>query len=174
MRCLKFKVQLKFYSSLLGVVPHFTDTQSLARDTPYCARSTLDIVVQARQSMVCAPVRSIIPSLKLGDYLSVQAHNPCSISHLLPKVSGESLQIVLLDSCYNFLEYPFLPVLRQKGYGIKQGMYSNVWISTENQSTSGRQSMGCAPVRRDNPRALARGLSTVQAHKPCSISLVPQ
>ena len=32
--------------------------------------------------MVCAPVRSIIPSLKLGDYLSVQAHNPCSISHL--------------------------------------------------------------------------------------------
>ena len=33
--------------------------------------------------MVCAPVRSIIPSLKLGDYLSVQSHNPCSISHLL-------------------------------------------------------------------------------------------
>ena len=28
--------------------------------------------------MVCAPVRS----LKLGDYLSVQAHKPCSISHL--------------------------------------------------------------------------------------------
>ena len=33
--------------------------------------------------MVCAPVRSIIPSLKLGDYLSVQAHKPCSISHIL-------------------------------------------------------------------------------------------
>ena len=33
--------------------------------------------------MVCAPVRSIIPSLKLGDYLSVQAHKPCSISPLL-------------------------------------------------------------------------------------------
>ena len=32
--------------------------------------------------MVCAPVRSIIPSLKLGDYLSIQAHKPCSISHL--------------------------------------------------------------------------------------------
>ena len=32
--------------------------------------------------MVCAPVRSTIPSLKLGDYLSVQAHKPCSISHL--------------------------------------------------------------------------------------------
>ena len=26
--------------------------------------------------------------------------------------------------------------------------------------------MVCAPVRRDNPRALARGLSTVQVHKP--------
>ena len=33
-----------------------------------------------------------------------------------------------------------------------------------------RLSMICAPVRRNNPRALARGLSTVQAHKPCSIS----
>ena len=30
--------------------------------------------------MVCAPVRSIIPSLKLGDYLPVQAHKPCCIS----------------------------------------------------------------------------------------------
>ena len=33
--------------------------------------------------MVCAPIRSIIPSLKLWDYLSVQAHKPCSISHLV-------------------------------------------------------------------------------------------
>ena len=33
--------------------------------------------------------------------------------------------------------------------------------------------MVCAPVRRDNPRALARGLSTVQAHEPYSISLLP-
>ena len=32
--------------------------------------------------MVCAPVWSIIPSLKLGDYLSVQAHKPCFISHI--------------------------------------------------------------------------------------------
>ena len=32
--------------------------------------------------MVCVPERSIIPSLKLGDYLSVQAHKPCYISHL--------------------------------------------------------------------------------------------
>ena len=33
--------------------------------------------------------------------------------------------------------------------------------------------MVCAPVRRDNPRALARGLSTVQTNKPCSmISIV--
>ena len=28
--------------------------------------------------MVCAPVRSIM----LGDYLSVQAHKPCSMSHI--------------------------------------------------------------------------------------------
>ena len=30
------------------LVPHSTDTQSLARGTPYCAMSTLDIVVQVR------------------------------------------------------------------------------------------------------------------------------
>ena len=36
-------------------------------------------------SMVYAPVRTIIPSLKLGDNLSVQAHKPCSISYLLAK-----------------------------------------------------------------------------------------
>ena len=36
------------------------------------------------------------------------------------------------------------------------------------------ESMVCAPVRKDNARALARGLLTVQAHKPCSISLVPR
>ena len=39
--------------------------------------------------MVCAPVRSIIPSLKLGDYLSVQAHKPGrvaqSVGHLTRK-----------------------------------------------------------------------------------------
>ena len=29
--------------------------------------------------MVCAHVRSIIPELQLGDYLSVQAHKACSI-----------------------------------------------------------------------------------------------
>ena len=38
--------------------------------------------------MVCAPVRSIIPSLKLGDYLSVQAHKPCSISHIFDSANS--------------------------------------------------------------------------------------
>ena len=32
--------------------------------------------------------------------------------------------------------------------------------------------MICAPVRRDNSRASARGLSTVQELKPCSVSFV--
>ena len=52
--------------------------------------------------MVCAPVRSIIPSLKLGDYLSVQALKPCSVSlvyidihpaihHMLLHISGDCL-----------------------------------------------------------------------------------
>ena len=41
--------------------------------------------------MVCAPVRSIIPSLKLGDYLSVQAHKPCSISHVCEEQTEKSV-----------------------------------------------------------------------------------
>ena len=32
----------------LSLVPYSSDTQTLARDTPYSARSTLDIVVQVR------------------------------------------------------------------------------------------------------------------------------
>ena len=39
--------------------------------------------------MVCAPVRSIIPEL----YLSVQAHKPCSISHLSLRISGMTNQV---------------------------------------------------------------------------------
>ena len=52
--------------------------------------------------MVCAPVRLIIPSLKLGDYLSVQAHKPCSISHLNVKINQNSFlaKRIVLDSRY--------------------------------------------------------------------------
>ena len=34
--------------------------------------------------------------------------------------------------------------------------------------------MVCPPVRINNPRALASGLTTVQADKPCSMSLIPR
>ena len=44
--------------------------------------------------MVCAHLRSIILSLKLGDYLSVQAYKPCSISHLY--FSGKLYKVCLL------------------------------------------------------------------------------
>ena len=54
-------------------------------------------------------------------------------------------------------------------YGVS---LANDWVSVD-CGTSERKSMVCAPVRRDNPRALARRLSTVQTHKPCSISLIP-
>ena len=56
--------------------------------------------------MVCAPVRSIIPSLKLGDYLSVQAHNPCSISHLdlfiLIIWKSPFVVVEFSDECFHF------------------------------------------------------------------------
>ena len=48
--------------------------------------------------MVCAPVRSIIPSLKLGDYLSVQAHKPCSISHIHNMIQPHELANYTCDS----------------------------------------------------------------------------
>ena len=55
--------------------------------------------------MVCAPVRSTIPSLKLGDYLSVQAHKPCSISHLftLLIIAGRSACVILFGHSVIFL-----------------------------------------------------------------------
>ena len=60
--------------------------------------------------MVCAHVRSIIPSLKLGDYVSVQAHKPCSISHISAK----------LKSDFHKQEAPTV----QRGYSL-----SPVWVS---------------------------------------------
>ena len=60
--------------------------------------------------MVCAPVRSIIPSLKLGDNLSVQAHKPCSISHIY---SDPQLQItkVTWKHMYSYVLYYKISVL---------------------------------------------------------------
>ena len=51
--------------------------------------------------MVCAPVRSIIHLLKLGDYLSVQAHKPCSISHLFAqkKIDFLSSKVMFRPGC---------------------------------------------------------------------------
>ena len=45
--------------------------------------------------MVCAPGLSIILSLKLGDYLSVQTHKPCFISHLLRRLGKLSRKATL-------------------------------------------------------------------------------
>ena len=57
--------------------------------------------------MVCAPVRSIIPSLKLGDYLSIQAHKPCSISHMSLMVTDLASNISAnVNLTYTFLVTP--------------------------------------------------------------------
>ena len=47
--------------------------------------------------MVCAPVRSIIPSLKLEDYISVQAHKLCSISQLTQYNKGRAEPVVKIE-----------------------------------------------------------------------------
>ena len=62
--------------------------------------------------MVCAPIRSIIPKLKLklGDYLSVQAHKPCSISHLY--------------FCFQFLSF-----VRAPQGNVLQGTQSSVKLA---------------------------------------------
>ena len=62
--------------------------------------------------MVCAPVRSIIPELKLGDYLSVQAHKPCSISH------RDSVIIFLTCSCVK--SDMTVPLVDLRSIGLKQ------------------------------------------------------
>ena len=52
--------------------------------------------------MVGGPVRSLIPSLKLGDYLSVQVHKPCSISLLMFCFLNEIIIIhaIQMKECY--------------------------------------------------------------------------
>ena len=52
--------------------------------------------------MVYAPVRSIISSLKLGDYLSVQAHKPCSIS-LVALDDMRSINLIVFSHLQNMV-----------------------------------------------------------------------
>ena len=90
---------------------HYTSLLEIfVRATPYCARSTLDIVVQVRYSMVRAPVRPIIPSLKLGDYLSVQAYKPCSSSHVynINRYGTNFLTLRVAFPLFHFLHILFL------------------------------------------------------------------
>ena len=76
--------------------------------------------------MVCAPVRSIIPSLKLGDYLSVQAHKPCSISHLSPTFLSEAdHQHVATFSSKQYECVPFY--VKQRRKMTFQSSYVTVW-----------------------------------------------
>ena len=88
--------------------------------TGYCGTSEME------------PVRSIIPSLKLEDYISVQAYKPCSISHLSSFFSCYSviLKITLLventkKMCSVYFElfllffYSFLVALLKKHPGFE-------------------------------------------------------
>ena len=54
--------------------------------------------------MVYAPVRPIIPSLKLRVYLSVQAHKPCCISHSDSlQTTSDNLNHIILSDAENII-----------------------------------------------------------------------
>ena len=59
--------------------------------------------------MVCPPVLSIIHSLKLVDHLSVQAHKPCSVSHLFLINTGQvhTAILLVLQVALGTLSFPF-------------------------------------------------------------------
>ena len=94
--------------------------------------------------MVFAPERSVSPSLKLGDYLSVQAHKPCSLT------------------CTTFLWYPIF----SKRYSVLCKVYTGYC------GTSEIEHVLCACTI-DNPLAKAPGLSlrtgaqTMRSHLKC-------
>ena len=77
---LVFKAHLT--CALLSIlVPQISDTKSLARDSIMC-KVYIGYHGTSEIEHGCVPVWSIIPLLKLRDYLYVQVHKPCSISHL--------------------------------------------------------------------------------------------
>ena len=68
--------------------------------------------------MVCAPVRSMIPLLKLGDYLSVQVQKPCSIcegiiplymhtNHALSLTSTTFTALALKEGIISIIDFGF-------------------------------------------------------------------
>ena len=72
--------------------------------------------------MVCAPVRSIIPkfdnSLKLGDYLSVQAHKPCSISHIRAFLPDPILPLLCIGRYLSELLSQLIVIITFRNYDI--------------------------------------------------------
>ena len=77
--------------------------------------------------MVCAPVRSIIPELKLGDYLSVQAHKPYSICHLENSCCG--IRDFIRDS---FVKIPRDKVLLINIFSVLNIVLNFLLINIEN------------------------------------------
>ena len=88
--------------------------------------------------MVCAPVRSIIPSLKLGDYLSVQAHKP-----------------TLSPTCTTIPRYPIF----NTRYSVICKVYTGYCGTSEIEH-------GLCACTVDNPLAKARGLSLRTGAQP--------
>ena len=89
----RYSVMCKVYTGYSGTSEIEHGLCACTVDNPLTKTRGLSLRTGAQtmlylSSMVCAPVWSILPSLKLGDYLSVQAHKPCSISHLLLQYNG--------------------------------------------------------------------------------------
>ena len=124
---------------------------------------------------LCACIRSIIviPSLKLGDYLSVQAHKPCSVSYLVWEINARHEVVAILKdhsialpaakrltpNCTTIHRYPIFSTR----YSVICKVYTGYCGTSEIEH-------GLWPVRSIIPSLKLGDYLSVQAHKPCYIS----
>ena len=140
--------------------------------------------------MACSPVRSIIPSLKLGNYLSVQAHKPCSVYYLSiqtdllinfvkpcflrgfqllypPLCYIVYLRHRCLSLCITCTTFHIYPILSTR-YSVMCKVYTGYCGTSEIEH-------GLCACTVDNPLAKARGLSLRTGAQPMLyLPLVPE
>ena len=143
-----------------------------------------------RQSMVCAPVLSVIPSLKLGGYLSVQVHKPCSISKArdylsiqahkpcsISKAHGLSLHSIQTQKPCSIS--PFLEIISpyrctNHALSLKLGDYLSIQVHKPCSISKARGLSLQTGTQTMLYLSLPGDYLSKQAHKPCSISPFPK
>ena len=123
--------------------------------------------------MVFAHVRSIIPSLKLGNYLSVQAHKPDRVAQSVGHLTRKSGVLGSIPGLATYFRFSFR-FSRRAVVSYWRKYVHEVLVNRLGGLSLPRKSVVRLTDRPDMTLDVYRGRKTTkqqqQAHKPCSSS----